>query len=97
MIKNIAIVLFLLLLPTLLYLFWLWLARRHAAQRGNNAPGPDSYRDAPWLWLSISGLALVIVSLLATPIVLRESGNPGSYIATQFKDGKILPVHYDKK
>ncbi|MBO42587.1 MAG: hypothetical protein CMM28_02575 [Rhodospirillaceae bacterium] len=97
MIKNIAIVLFLRLLPTLLYLFWLWLARRHAAQRGNNAPGPDSFRDAPWLWLSIAGLALVIVSLLATPIVLRESGNPGTYIAPQYKDGKILPGHYDKK
>ena len=64
---------------------------------GNNAPGPDSFRDAPWLWLSIAGLTLVIVTLLATPIVLRESGNPGTYIAPQYKDGKILPGHYDKK
>jgi len=97
MTRNIAIVLFLLLLPTIFYLFWLWLARRHAAKKGTDAPGPESFRDAPWLWLSITGLALVIFTLLATPIILRESGNPGTYIAPQYKDGKILPGHYDKK
>ncbi|HAA93205.1 MAG TPA: hypothetical protein DCS82_11235 [Rhodospirillaceae bacterium] len=96
MIRQLITIVLPLLLPTVIYFFWVWMARRHAEKHGTEAPGPESIRDAPWLWLGIGGCALVVVTLVTVPLVFNEASEQGQYVAPQYKDGKIVPGHYAK-
>lgn len=96
MIRKIITIVLPLLLPALIYFFWVWMARRHAKKHGTEAPGPENFRDAPWIWLGIGGVSLLVVTLLAMPLFLGEPSEPGRYVAPQYKDGKIIPHRYEK-
>jgi len=75
--------LLLLLLPFALYALYLSLVRRKQAT-------DPAWREAPWAWLTVSGLALVIVSFLVLGYI---GGDPigGTYTPARAIDGKIVP------
>ncbi len=96
MIRKLITIILPLLLPTLIYFFWVWMARRQ--QIKNDAEGTDRkiFSDAPWIWLSIGGCGLLAVTLLITPLILGKPSKPGEYVAPQYREGKIIPGHYAK-
>lgn len=90
MIRIVIENLLLLLLPTLIYVAWVFLTSR--------GPGTQrkSLNDAPFIWLFLAGI-LLAVSVLVTFGTL-EGGAPGqAYRPPEFRDGKIVPGHVDTK
>ena len=95
-----------LLLPTVIYLLWRMIALRRAspagagsadtaATGGNGAEQPaeakdDLWRDAPWLWLVITGMALLVVVLLFGAFV-HGSPQRGQYLPPRMENGQIVP------
>lgn len=73
-----------LLLPFVLYFVWAFLERRRAAAGGRQA------KDAPWVWLTMAGLALLVVSLFATGL-LSGSEPGGVYVPPHVEDGRVVP------
>lgn len=88
MIRIIAENIFLLLLPTIIYVAYVYLTREEK---------PEALQlldDAPLIWLFVVGVALVIITLLSFGSV--NGGRPGQvYTPPSFKDGKIEPGHID--
>ena len=72
------------LLPTLIYIAYVFLK-----QRGQG--GPAAYLDeAPLLWLFTAGAMLVVITLVAFGSV--SGGKPGqTYQPPVFRDGRIEP------
>tara|TARA_Y100001960_G_C14634877_1_gene807723 strand:+ start:776 stop:1042 length:267 start_codon:yes stop_codon:yes gene_type:complete len=71
-------------LPFVLYFIWVFIERRRKAVGGWET------RDTPWIWLSIVGLALLIVALLGTGLLIgTEPG--GTYVPPYIKDGEVIP------
>ncbi len=77
------------LLPFLVYGAWLVLSRRKAQLAGEDAE--HEWREAPWTWLLIAGLGLLIASLVGLALV---EGDPRgkTYVPPQFIDGEIVPA-----
>ena len=50
----------------------------------------DLWRDAPWLWLSIAGMALLVVVLLFGAFV-HGSPQRGQYLPPRMENGQIVP------
>lgn len=77
----------LLLLPFLLpfagYALYLALAKR-AETSGR------TLADTPWTWLTVVGLALVALTLLALA-VLSESDTGRDYVPAEMRDGRVVP------
>ncbi|MBU2581079.1 MAG: hypothetical protein KJ622_05105 [Alphaproteobacteria bacterium] len=90
MIRIVIENLILLLLPTILYLAYIYLTGGFSrGQRG--VPN-----DAPFVWLFLSGVGLVlcVVFIFGT----LEGGQPGqAYRPPEFRDGKIVPGEVQKK
>ena len=77
-----------LLVPFVIYGAWLALSRSKARPAGADA-APE-WREAPWTWLLIAGLGLLIASLVG--LALLGGDPPGkTYVAPQFIDGEIVP------
>jgi hypothetical protein len=76
------------LLPTLLYVGYVYLTRE---------PGRGATRvmdEAPLIWLFIAGAVLVIVTLVA--FGSTSGGKPGQhYEPPVMKDGRIVPGHIE--
>lgn len=85
--RRLLTILIPLLLPTLLYFAYFWLAqRRAAANPGAAAPA----KDIPWVWLAAAGLLLLAVTLMAT--ALFGGADPGSrYEPPRLIDGQVKP------
>ena len=79
-----------LLVPFVIYGAWLALARNKARRAGADAV--PEWREAPWTWLLIAGLGLLIASLVGLAV---QGGDPlgKTYVAPQFIDGEIVPAH----
>ncbi len=72
--------------PFIAYAVWVMVVRK--------AKSDKRFRDGPLLWLSISGIALVIVSL----VVLAESSHAplgSQYRPAQMIDGEFVPGGYE--
>ncbi len=52
-------------LPFIVYGIWLALARRKAQSASTAGAAAPTWRDAPWMWLLIAGLGLMIAGLVA--------------------------------
>jgi hypothetical protein len=77
-----------LLLPTVLYLVWLRMAR------WSETGGAMVWRGFPWIWLAAIGvvltaLVLVVVTVgFGTPI-------PGIYVPPRYEGDRIVPGHIE--
>ena len=47
-------------LPFVIYLTWAWFARRREAE------GKEQFQNTPWIWLSMTGMVLMIIAILST-------------------------------
>lgn len=95
-----------LLLPTMIYLLWRMTVSRHPSAVGgggadtaaaeskgadrSSAARDDLWRDAPWLWLAIVGMALLVVVLLFGAFV-HGSPQRGQYMPPRMENGQIVP------
>lgn len=73
------------LLPFALFAAYVMVAHRW---RGVRAPA------TPWMWLTVTGLLLVIASFLYVGFTQGET-TQGIYVAPQLVDGKVVPGHVD--
>ncbi len=90
MIRIVIENLLLILLPTLLYLAYIYLA---AGKKGTKQ---NVLNDAPLIWLFLAGVALAVSVLLFFGTI--SGGKPGqAYSPPVFRDGVIVPGHLDKK
>lgn len=79
------------LVPVLLYVAWLWYARRKAAKAGEAQPG---FFDGPWLWAVMASLLLCIGGFIV--LGLTQGGlEEGDYVPAKLVDGKIVPSHVE--
>jgi hypothetical protein len=89
MIRIVAENILLFLLPTIVYIAYVYLTRED---------GPGAARvldDAPLIWLFIAGAVLVVVTLASFGSV-TSGGKPGGvYTPPSIKDGRIQPGHID--
>jgi hypothetical protein len=72
-----------LLLPTGLYLLWIFVAPR---EKGTSPPA------IPWFWLAGAGVVLLAAVLFAS-IVGFGTAQQGVYVAPQWLKGRIVPGH----
>ena len=88
MIRIVAENIVLFLLPTIVYIAFIYLTREEQ-------PGASSVLDdAPLIWLFVAGPSLVVVTLASFGSV--TGGKPGQvYTPPSFKDGRIEPGHLD--
>jgi hypothetical protein len=75
-----------LLLPTVLWLAWLFVVRR-AGARGAR------WADMPWGWLAGSGVLLAGAVLYVLSVHYGEKG--GRYVPSQYIDGKLVPGRFE--
>ncbi len=90
MIRIVIENLLLLLLPTVLYIAYVYLT---AGKKGTKQNLLD---DAPLIWLFLAGVVLAVSVLLFFGTI--SGGKPGqAYRPPEFRDGTIVPGHLDKK
>ena len=79
------------LLPFVAYGLYFLLARRRARADGTLAP---SLVDAPWVWIVMTGLALLVVSLVVFAVT-DGSDISGTYVPSRIEDGRIVPGEFE--
>ena len=77
-----------LLLPTALYLAWLYLA--HWLQHD----GAIRWERLPWLWLAGAGVLLLGLVLFVVTVHFGTS-QPGSYVPARWENGRVVPGHIE--
>lgn len=79
-----------LLLPTLVYVLYVYVRRRAVGPQGQPAPE----LPLPWVWLSIAGAALAAVTFFA--VAQLDGAPPGThYEPAELIDGKIRPGRFE--
>ena len=74
------------LLPFFCYALWLWLTKR--------SKHPERWAKGPLAWLTVTGLAFVIVGFVVMSSLNR--GPEGTdYRPTQMKDGVFVPGGFE--
>ncbi|MDH4980773.1 DUF6111 family protein [Hyphomicrobium sp. D-2] len=88
MIRIVAENIFFFLLPTIIYVAYVYMTREEK---------PEAKRvlnDAPLLWLFLAGVVLVVIVLVS--FGKMEGGKPGQvYKPPVYKDGKVIPGHFE--
>lgn len=88
MIRIVAENILLFLLPTIIYVAYVYMTRE---DKGGAARVLD---DAPILWLFVAGIAVVLVTLATFGSI--SGGKPGQvYVPPVLKDGRIEPGHLE--
>lgn len=77
-----------LVLPTVLYLVWLWAVRR------SRSSGPVPWRALPWVWLGVTGVALTALVLFVVTVHLGTRVQ-GVYVPPHAENGRIVPGHIE--
>jgi len=86
MIMKLLRYLVLFFLPFLIYGIWIAIARWRSRGHENE----PNWNDAPFIWLSIIGLLLVLGSLIFLGISQGEKFG-GTYIPPKVIDGEVIP------
>ena len=73
-------------LPLIVYLTWLFYARRRAQRLG--AP-LNHLSDAPWLLITLSGAIVLISGMLAIGLFTGEKAG-GEYIPPHLENGEVV-------
>lgn len=75
-----------LVLPSLVFFLWAWLARRRVA--GGIAA---QLQQGPWFWLIVAGFVLMAGGLIYT--ALNQGGEAGSrLIPPRYEGGRVVPA-----
>jgi len=83
-----------LLLPSAIYITWVWYARRqHDHESDDPIPG---LRRGPLFWNILAGLALMMAGLVAIALTSGVAPDSGEYQSPKLKDGKIVPPYFKK-
>ena len=88
MLREILTLVVPLLLPTVLYLVWLRMAR------WSEAGGVTVWHKLPWVWLAAIGVALTALVLVVVTVGFGTA-MPGTYVAPHYEGGKIVPGHIE--
>jgi hypothetical protein len=81
-------------LPMLIYVLWVWNARRkHDPDGEDDLPG---LRRGPLFWCLSSGIGMMIAGLITIALMSGDPPDSGTYQSPRFEDGKILPPSYKK-
>ena len=76
-----------LLLPTAIYVLW-------ATSFGRaELAGTDGWRNLPWAWLVVAGVALAVIVLFTA--VETGGRRDGNYVPPHLVNGRIVPGHFD--
>ena len=83
-----------LVLPSLIYVLWIWNARRtHDPDSEDDLPG---LRRGPLFWSLVSGFLLMITGLITIALISGDPPDSGTYQSPRLEDGKILPPSYKR-
>ena len=81
-------------LPSLIYVLWIWNARRtHDPDSEDDLPG---LRRGPLFWSLVSGFLLMITGLITIALMSGDPPDSGTYQSPRLEDGKILPPSYKR-
>jgi hypothetical protein len=77
-----------LLLPTAVYVGWLY------AERWSRRDAEVRWAALPWLWLAGGGVLLLALVLF---VVTVHFGTPqsGTYVPTRWENGRVVPGHIE--
>ncbi len=83
-----------LVLPTAIYVTWVWYARRHHDEDSDDdLPG---LKKGPLFWSLLAGLALTAAGLVTIALTSGVPPDSGTYVAPRLEDGRIMPPHFKK-
>jgi len=83
-----------LVLPSLIYVLWIWNARRtHDPDSEDDLPG---LRRGPLFWSLVSGFLLMITGMITIALMSGDPPDSGTYQSPRLEDGKILPPNYKR-
>jgi hypothetical protein len=79
-----------LLLPTAIYVAWVWYLNWSA-----NAE-PVRWAALPWVWLAAAGV-LLLAAVLVTVSVHFGAPGTGRYVPPRYEDGRVLPPQIEPR
>lgn len=83
-----------LLLPTAIYMFWVWRARKnHDHESGDAIP---ELRRGPLFWCLITGFLLMMAGLVTIALTSGDPPDSGVYQSPRLEGGKVVPPSYKK-
>jgi hypothetical protein len=72
--------------PLLLYVAWMWLARRREVKRGNARP---TWLSGPWFWAVMASFATALVCMFLFGVA-RDS-EQGEYTPPHMEGDRLVP------
>jgi hypothetical protein len=88
MIRALLTVILPLVLPTALYLLWVFAMRRAEA-----AGVGELLRGLPWIWLAAAGVVLLVGVLALAALGFGRIADTADYVPPRAVDGQIVPGH----
>ena len=83
-------------LPTLIYVLWVWNARRkHEPEHEDDLP--PALRRGPLFWSLLAGFLLMMTGLITIALISGDPPDAGTYQSPRLQDGKIVPPSYKKE
>lgn len=83
-----------LVLPTLIYLLWVWNAKRkHNPNVDGELPG---LRRGHLFWSLTSGILMMIFALITIALMTGDPPDSGTYKSPRLEGGKIIAPSYTK-
>lgn len=79
-----------LLLPTALYLGWVWVVQ------ARDGGGAMRWQALPWVWLAAAGALLLVIVLFVVNVHFGTVA-PGTYVPPRWENGHIVPGHIEPK
>ena len=90
MIRAFLTVILPLLLPTALYLLWVYAMRRAEA-----AGLSETLRGMPWIWLAAAGIVLLVLVLTLAALGFGRRADTADYVPPRAVGGQIVPGHIE--
>ncbi len=76
-----------LVLPTALYLLWIWRLQRRDA---------IGWAGLPWVWLAAAGAVLLAIVLFVVNVHFGTA-TQGVYVPPKWQNGRIVPGHVEPR
>ncbi len=80
-------------LPTAIYVAWVWYGRTKHKGDGE-LPG---LRKGPFFWCLLGGFALMAGGLITIAVISGDPPDSGTYQSPRLEGGKIVPPHFKKE